>query len=183
MIENNENIDSKFNEIASLILKEKRLEKNYSLEEVVNKMNNTITRQALFKYENNEARMKVKIFKELCRVLALDPDEVIEEVAKRVYTNNYIIKSDNVIQDEDFITKTTERPSTKFLREAEEIFSHPLNSGLPNQNTIQNKKLIDLIQRTEENKNLKVVFDKIGDLDDKELGKLEKLLDVISDDE
>lgn len=58
-----DNVDKKFNEIVSNILKEERLKKGYSLEYVANKMNNSITRQALYKYEKNTARMKIKTFK------------------------------------------------------------------------------------------------------------------------
>ena len=77
-----DNVDKKFNEIVSNILKEERLKKGYSLEYVANKMNNSITRQALYKYEKNAkprfaadlekntARMKIKTFKELCTVLS-----------------------------------------------------------------------------------------------------------------
>ena len=59
--DNEENLDFQFNKIASLVIKQKRMKKSYSLEELSKKLNNLISRQSLFRYENNEARMK-KIF-------------------------------------------------------------------------------------------------------------------------
>lgn len=78
--DNDENLDYQLNKIASNIIKEKRLNKGYSLEEVVKKMNDTISRQMLFKYENNLARMKNKVFQDICYALGLDPSDVWEEI-------------------------------------------------------------------------------------------------------
>lgn len=61
--DNEENLDFQFNKIASLVIKQKRMKKSYSLEELSKKLNNLISRQSLFRYENNEARMKKNIFK------------------------------------------------------------------------------------------------------------------------
>lgn len=74
------NIDYLFNEIASKTIKRYREEKKMSLEEVVKKMKNPITRQSLFKYENNLARMKTNIFIDICNALNIDPDEVFSEI-------------------------------------------------------------------------------------------------------
>lgn len=81
--ETDENIDYKLNEIASKVIKEKRIEKGYSLEEVTNKLNNIITRQSLYRYENNEARMKNNIFKKICIALNEDPNDVWNEINDR----------------------------------------------------------------------------------------------------
>lgn len=78
--EDDENLDYQLNKVASSIIKEKRINKGYSLEEVVNKLNNVITRQSLFRYENNEARMKNNIFKKICIALGEDPSDVWEEI-------------------------------------------------------------------------------------------------------
>ncbi len=78
--ENDENLDYKLNEIASKVIKQKRLEKGYSLEDVTNKLNNIITRQSLYRYENNEARMKNIIFKKICLALDCDPQDVWNEI-------------------------------------------------------------------------------------------------------
>lgn len=90
--ENDENLDFQLNQIASNIIKEKRLNKGYSLEEVVRKMNNTISRQMLFKYENNLARMKNKVFQDICNALNLDSSVVWEEINSRLLSS---LKFDN----------------------------------------------------------------------------------------
>lgn len=138
MFDDNENIDNQFNKIASSILKKKRLEKGYSLEEVVNKMNNTITRQALFKYENNEARIKIKTFKELCKALTLNPDEVIEEIAKKTYVTNYMINNDCILNNNDYISKKVERPSDEFLKEVNKIIDDTVNNYTLTKKNIRN---------------------------------------------
>lgn len=98
-----DNVDKKFNEIVSNILKEERLKKGYSLEYVANKMNNSITRQALYKYEKNTARMKIKTFKELCTVLSLEPNTVINTaanyLAKNITPNSNKKSSDDRLKD------------------------------------------------------------------------------------
>lgn len=98
-----DNVDKKFNEIVSNILKEERLKKGYSLEYVANKMNNSITRQALYKYEKNTARMKIKTFKELCTVLSLEPNAVINTaanyLAKNITPNSNKKSSDDRLKD------------------------------------------------------------------------------------
>ena len=47
----------------------------------------------------------------------------------------------------------------------------------------QDEKLISLMQKAEKNYGLKMVFDKTADLDDKELDKLSKLIDIIKSEE
>lgn len=61
--DNDENLDYQLNKIASIVIKEKRNKKGYSLEDLANKLNNIVTRQSLYRYENNEARMKNNILK------------------------------------------------------------------------------------------------------------------------
>lgn len=78
--DNNENIDFKLNEIASGVIKRKRLNKGYSLDDVVNKLNNIITKQSLYRYESNEARMKNNIFKKICLALDENPADVWNEI-------------------------------------------------------------------------------------------------------
>lgn len=95
-----ENLDNKFNQEVGSILKKHRIEKGYSLEELAKKLNNTITRQALFKYENNEARIKIKTFKEICKALNLDPDDIIEEIAQKTYISIYTNSDYENIQKE-----------------------------------------------------------------------------------
>lgn len=78
--DNDENLDYQLNKVASIVIREKRLEKGYSLEELANKLNNIVTRQSLYRYENNEARMKNNIFKKICLALNENPSDVWEEI-------------------------------------------------------------------------------------------------------
>lgn len=50
-------VDTDFNIVIGNVLKEKRLEKGWSLLELARKMNNKITRQTLFHYENGETKI------------------------------------------------------------------------------------------------------------------------------
>lgn len=81
---NDENLDSRLNKVASQVIKDKRLKKGLSLDEVITKMNNIITKQSLFRYENNEARMKNTIFKEICYALKEDPQDVWNEINSKL---------------------------------------------------------------------------------------------------
>ena len=78
--DNDENLDYQLNKIASIVIREKRLEKGYSLEELANRLNNIVTRQSLYRYENNEARMKNNIFYLICLALNENPSDVWEEI-------------------------------------------------------------------------------------------------------
>jgi len=75
-----DNIDYKFNEIASKTIKRYREIKGLSLEDVVKKMKKPISRQSLFKYENNLARMKNSTFNDICNALDIDANEVFSEI-------------------------------------------------------------------------------------------------------
>ena len=81
--DNDDNLDYQLNKVASVVIKEKRKEKGYSLEELASKLNNIVTRQSLYRYENNEARMKNNIFKKICLALGENPAEVWEEINNR----------------------------------------------------------------------------------------------------
>lgn len=80
---NDDNLDYKLNEIASKVIKEKRIKRGYSLEDVCNKLNNIITRQSLYRYECNEARMKNEIFAKICLALDEEPQNVWNEINSR----------------------------------------------------------------------------------------------------
>lgn len=98
--ENEDNLDYQLNKIASTIIKEKRLKKGYSLEDVVNKLNNIITRQSLYRYECNEARMKNKIFKKICLALDENPNDVWNEINNR-FLQELNFDNAKVIDDDD----------------------------------------------------------------------------------
>ncbi len=80
MDKNDPALDNKFNEIVSRTLKKYREESHMSLEEVVKKMKNPITRQMLFKYENNLARIKHSVFVDICQAIGIDSKEVYQEI-------------------------------------------------------------------------------------------------------
>lgn len=82
--DNDENLDFQLNKVASLVIKELRIKKRYSLEELSNKLNNIVTRQSLFRYESNEARMKNNIFKKICLALGENPIDVWNEINRRL---------------------------------------------------------------------------------------------------
>lgn len=75
-----DNIDSKFNKIAAQIIRKYREQKGLSLEEVTKKMKTPISRQSLYKYENNLARMKNHIFIDICNALGIDPNKIYNEI-------------------------------------------------------------------------------------------------------
>lgn len=77
----NNTLDDDFNAVISSNIKNKRIEKGYSLEDVVSKMRvNQVTRQALYKYEQNKNHMKRETFKEICSIIDLDPNEVMKQL-------------------------------------------------------------------------------------------------------
>ena len=91
-----DNIDYKFNEIAAKTIKKYREKKNLSLEEVVKKMKNPISRQSLFKYENNLARMKNSTFNDICSALNIEPTEVYDEINRNlIYSSGRLSKEIN----------------------------------------------------------------------------------------
>lgn len=75
---NEDNLDYSFNEITGEILREKREKNNYSLKQLADKTG--ITRQALFRYETNQSRIKYDTFKLLCLALNEEPSKVFEEI-------------------------------------------------------------------------------------------------------
>lgn len=112
-------IDYIFNEIASKTIKEYREKKQLSLEDVVKKMKNPISRQALFKYENNQARMKESTFIDLCNALNIDPKDVFYEINEKAL---FSAKKDNITEKEYSLelynTKTQKKDTILFSNEA-----------------------------------------------------------------
>ncbi len=102
--ENDDNLDYQLNKIASVVIKEKRINKGYSLDDVINKLNNIITKQSLYRYENNEARMKNNIFKKICLALDENPSDVWQEINDKFLkslsfdnANQMIVSNDTII--------------------------------------------------------------------------------------
>ncbi len=102
--DNDDNLDYQLNKIASNIIKEKRISKGYSLEELANKLDNIVTRQSLFRYESNEARMKNTIFKKICLALGENPNDIWNEINNRLL-NNTVYDNAELIDIDSNITK------------------------------------------------------------------------------
>lgn len=73
-------VDTEFNLVIGQVLKEKRLSKNWSLLELSRKLNNKISRQTLFHYENGDTKIRRNIFIDLCKLYCIDPDDLIDEI-------------------------------------------------------------------------------------------------------
>ena len=89
MVYDDKLVDTDFNRVIGDVLKEKRLEKEWSLLELSRKLNNKVSRQTLFHYENGETKIRRNIFIELCRVYNLDPDNLIDEITIRYMRNKW----------------------------------------------------------------------------------------------
>ena len=72
-------INYEFDLVLGQTLKEKRMKKNLSLEQVAKKMN--ITRQAIFRYEKAEVSMKNSTFQKYCYAIDEKPSDVYEEIS------------------------------------------------------------------------------------------------------
>ena len=74
-------LDKEFNRIVGEVLKQKRERKGYSLQELSNKINNKVSRQTLYKYENNQSNIRNGIFILVCKALGESPGDVFEEIS------------------------------------------------------------------------------------------------------
>ena len=72
-------INYEFDYVLGQVLKQKRTNKNISLQKVSNKLKTT--KQAIFRYENADVSMKNSTFKEYCKAIGENPVEVYEEVS------------------------------------------------------------------------------------------------------
>lgn len=80
MVYDDKLVDTDFNKVIGEVLKEKRLEKNWSLLEMSRKLNNKISRQTLFHYENGDTKIRRNIFVDICKIFCIDPDTLIDEI-------------------------------------------------------------------------------------------------------
>ena len=83
MVYDDKLVDTDFNKVIGDVLKEKRLEKKWSLLELSNRLNNKISRQTLFHYENGDTKIRRNIFIDLCKVYNIEPDNLIDEIMIR----------------------------------------------------------------------------------------------------
>ena len=80
-------MDSMLNKIIGDTLKKYREEKNLSLEQLSNKLNNKVSRQTLSTYENGRSKLKISMFFDICKALQVDPNEVFEEINMKYFKN------------------------------------------------------------------------------------------------
>ena len=80
MIKDDKLVDTDFNLIIGKVLKEKRIQKGWSLLELSRKLNNKISRQTLFHYENGDTKIRRNIFIELCVIYNIEPDTLLDEI-------------------------------------------------------------------------------------------------------
>lgn len=80
MIKDDKLVDTDFNLIIGKVLKEKRIEKGWSLLELSKKLNNKISRQTLFHYENGDTKIRRNIFIDLCAIYNIEPDMLLDEI-------------------------------------------------------------------------------------------------------
>lgn len=79
MIYDDKLVDTDFNEVIGKVLKEKRLDKKWSLLEVSRKLKK-VSRQTIFHYENGDTKIRRNIFVDLCKLYEVDPDRLLDEV-------------------------------------------------------------------------------------------------------
>lgn len=80
MVYDDKLVDTDFNKVIGEVLKNKRIEKGWSLLELSRKLQNKVSRQTLFHYENGETKIRRNIFIELCKVYNIEPDTLLDEI-------------------------------------------------------------------------------------------------------
>lgn len=83
MVYDDKLVDTEFNRVIGQILKEKRTEKGWSLLELSKRLNNKVSRQTLFHYENGDTKIRRNLFIDLCKVYAISPDTLLDEILIR----------------------------------------------------------------------------------------------------
>ena len=72
-------INYEFDYVLGQVLKEKRKNKEITMQQVAEKLNTT--KQAIFRYENADVSMKNSTFQKYCYVIGENPASVFEEVS------------------------------------------------------------------------------------------------------
>lgn len=80
MVYDDKLVDTDFNLVIGEVLKNKRKEKGWSLLELSNRLNNKVSRQTLFHYENGDTKIRRNIFIDLCKIYNINPDDLIDEI-------------------------------------------------------------------------------------------------------
>lgn len=74
-------VDEQFNVIVGNVLREKRLKKGYSYQELSNKIDNIVTKQTLSNYEKCLTKIRIDKFIAICKALGESPANVWEEIS------------------------------------------------------------------------------------------------------
>lgn len=80
-------VDTEFNQVIGKVLKDKRIEKGWSLLELSKRLENKITRQTLFHYENGETKIRRNIFIDICKIYNIEPDKLLDEILMKYMRN------------------------------------------------------------------------------------------------
>ena len=91
---NTEGLDYFFNKTACQVLKEHRIKKGMTMQELGNKLEPKLTRQAIYGLENNRTNLKLESFKKICMALDLEPADVFNEISLK--TINKINNNDSL---------------------------------------------------------------------------------------
>jgi transcriptional regulator with XRE-family HTH domain len=75
-------LDEDYNYAIAKTLQKYREKRNYSFERLANKINYTVSRQTLQKYEKKGVRLKSDIWLKICEALEVSPEEFLTEVEK-----------------------------------------------------------------------------------------------------
>lgn len=81
-------VDDDFNEVVGLVLREKRIQKGYSLSQLGEKVGST--KQNLQRYEKALIRLKADMFNKICRELELSPNETLDEINLKCIQRNKV---------------------------------------------------------------------------------------------
>lgn len=70
-------------------LKEARLRKGMSLQDVSDAIGGDKTKQTIMRYENGTTRIETELLKKLCNILSLDPQEVLDTATYNKLLNSH----------------------------------------------------------------------------------------------
>lgn len=70
-------------------IKEARIKKGMSLQDMSDAIGGIKTKQTIMRYENGDTRIEAEVMKEICRVLGLDCDDVIRKAEMARYLDAY----------------------------------------------------------------------------------------------
>ena len=111
--------------------KSARLLNGFSLQDLSNELGNSISRQALHKYEKGEVITDSEMMAKLCKVLKVQPDYFFREKSVNISINKYNFrkKDDLPVKEQNKIIETSNDVLSRYL-EIEDIIG--LNSSFTN---------------------------------------------------